>query len=183
MGQPKCRRIDQNAMSTPKRFSGPGHRVRRVTGVTIWPAPRRAEHSAATCKLVSSSSGPRSRTHEGNKARDPRARDGPLSSSLPPRDFDSGSTRCATARPRATGTRRPTTAPRPATAAPCSKRHPHLRRLGEERLSLGLCISMPSAPQLRQHQALVTRHVHRPTEVAVVELPVLLPTLVIRSHR
>jgi len=32
----------------------------QVTGVAIWPAPHRAERSAATCKPVSSPSGPRS---------------------------------------------------------------------------------------------------------------------------
>jgi solute:Na+ symporter, SSS family len=36
-------------------------RAWRVTGVAIWPAPHRAERSAATCKPVSSPSGPRSR--------------------------------------------------------------------------------------------------------------------------
>ena len=39
-------------------FSGPGLRAWRVPGVANWPAPHRAEHSAATCKPVSSSNGP-----------------------------------------------------------------------------------------------------------------------------
>lgn len=43
------------------RLSAARLRAWRVTGVAIWPAPHRAERSAATCKPVSSPSGPRSR--------------------------------------------------------------------------------------------------------------------------
>ena len=43
------------------RSSAARLRAWRVTGVAIWPAPHRAERSAATCKPVSSPSGPRSR--------------------------------------------------------------------------------------------------------------------------
>ena len=43
------------------RYAAALLRAWRVTGMAIRPAPHRAEHSAATCKLVSSPSGPRSR--------------------------------------------------------------------------------------------------------------------------
>jgi len=43
------------------RSSAARLRAWRVTGVAIWPVPHRAERSAATCKPVSSPSGPRSR--------------------------------------------------------------------------------------------------------------------------
>ncbi len=91
---------------------------------------QRTERSADNGTPVSSSSGPRSRTREGIKARGPRARERAavvisagnagltvLREGWQPEGarrwaFDSGSTRSATARPRAAGTRPPTACPR-----------------------------------------------------------------------
>lgn len=49
------------------RSSAARLRAWRVTGVAIWPAPHRAKRSAATCKPVSSPSGPRSRAACGKQ--------------------------------------------------------------------------------------------------------------------
>ena len=107
------------------RSSAARQRAWRVTGVAIWPAPHRAERSAAQRPASRSvrQAGLVHAQREGIRARDPRARERAatcLSRHRRPgrvrvRDgsptgarrwaFDSGSTRSATARPRAAGAR------------------------------------------------------------------------------
>jgi hypothetical protein len=114
------------AASTSKNFSGPasgmaGDRGDDLAGV------QRTKRSGVNGTPGSSSSGPRSCTREGNKARDPRARERAAVRRHPARQrarrvaaspregwrpegarrwaFDSDSTRSATARPRAAGAR------------------------------------------------------------------------------
>ena len=55
---------------------GPGFGCGGWSGMTIWPAPQRAARSTATCKPVSSSSGPGHAKRERQEARGPQPRAG-----------------------------------------------------------------------------------------------------------
>lgn len=57
-----------------------------------------------------------------------------------------------------------------------------LRKLAENALRFSLGSLVFSATQNRQHKSVISVDIHRPTEVAVVELPILLTTFVVRRH-
>lgn len=152
------------------RYSAARLRAWRVTGVAFGTAEHRAERSAATCEhgpIAKRASVMRSMTDE--ETRDPRARERAATclrrlrrpDCVRVRDgsragarrwaFDSGSTRCATARPCATGTRPGSTSrstprqqmpPQPQTQ-PAHENHQSLSPIQQ-----GLC--MPPSPTPRQ---------------------------------
>lgn len=64
-----------------------------------------------------------------------------------------------------------------------SKLRPTLTSSTENLARVRLRLLMPGTTQMRQDEAFVAIDIHRPAEVTVVELSVLLPTVVIGRHR